>query len=379
MPENRTGRPALLRRCTPLLGALLYLLCLQAALAYPLDFLPLDEYLKHHPDQTQRMDAFARVVRSDAVPLQVAQQAPVRIAIVYPALQTSDYWRRSVTALQARLDELHIRYALRTYYSRPSHESGKQARQLRQALAWQPDYLIFTLDALSDRQMIEPLLLRGKPRLILQNITTPVQDWSEHPPFLYVGFDHQAGTRLLARKMLQNSDIPVRYSLLYFSRGYVSQMRGDTFVTEAAKRPDVERLSSYYTGGDIEQARAATLKELDRHPRLNMLFACSTDVALGAAEALRERGRLGQVTLNGWGGGKAELDALARGDLDLTVLRINDDNGVAIAEAIKADLERHTERVPQVFSGDMVLITSTTPRDRLIELEKRAFRYSGND
>ncbi|MFC6672267.1 hypothetical protein [Marinobacterium aestuariivivens] len=83
------------------------------------------------------------------------------------------------------------------------------------------------------------------------------------------------------------------------------------------------------------------------------------------------------MIINGWGGGDAELEALARGELDLTVMRMNDDNGVAMAEAIRADLEQHGDRVPQVFSGDMVLLTRNTPAAELEALRARAFRYSG--
>ena len=43
--------------------------------------------------------------------------------------------------------------------------------------------------------------------------------------------------------------------------------------------------------------------------------------------------------INGWGGGSAELEAIERGDLDVTVMRMNDDTGIAMAEAIKWDLD----------------------------------------
>jgi autoinducer 2-binding protein LuxP len=342
------------------------------------DYMPLDDYLQQHPDQVARMAAFSQTVSNAAVPLAQPQQRPVRIAIIYPALQSSDYWVRSIKAFRARLDELQIDYELQTRLSGLNDDPSLLATQLQESLAWEPDYLVFTLGALIHRQLIEQLLVRKTPKLILQNVTTPLQGWSAHPPFMYVGFDHQAGTRLLAGYMLADSTTPIEYAMLYSSHGYISRLRGDSFVTLTNARSGTRLLSSYYTDGDFALARDATLQELDRHPDLNMLFACSTDIALGALAALRQRGKLEQVVINGWGGGEAELDALVRGDLDLTVLRLNDDNGVAMAEAIKAELEQRSEQLPQVFSGEMVLVTGSTPPQELQQLIDRAFRYSGD-
>ncbi|ANG62242.1 hypothetical protein A8C75_06885 [Marinobacterium aestuarii] len=356
--------------------ALLVLLLLPLQAFSNEDYTPLDDYLQQHPEQTERMAKFASIVSSPAVALTAPQSRPVRIAIIYPAFQTSDYWRLSILAFEARLKELNISYELQTHLSGLSDDPAALATQLQQSLDWQPDYLVFTLGALIHRQLIEKILAQKTPRLILQNVTTPLQNWSSHTPFLYVGFDHQAGTRLLAQAMLADTSTPKQYAMLYSSHGYISRLRGDTFIRLGNDNPVTRQLGSYYTDNDSNLARDATLQELDRHPDLNMLFACTTDTALGAIEALRMRGKLDQVTVNGWGGGKAELEALRRGELDLTVMRMNDDNGVAMAEAIKAELEQRSDQVPQVFSGEMVLVTRDTPPDELKVLTDKAFRYS---
>jgi autoinducer 2-binding protein LuxP len=356
--------------------ALLVLLLLPQLAISNDDYTPLDDYLQQHPEQVERMAKFASIVSGPAVALTAPQSRPVRIAIIYPAFQTSDYWRLSILAFEARLKELNISYELQTHLSGLDDDPSVLATQLQRSLEWKPDYLVFTLGALIHRQLIEKILAQKTPRLILQNVTTPLHSWSTRPPFLYVGFDHQAGTRLLAQTMLADSSTPKQYAMLYSSHGYISRLRGDTFIRTANENQLTRQLGSYYTDNEPDLARDATLQELDRHPDLNMLFACTTDTALGAIEALRMRGKLEQVTVNGWGGGKAELEALRRGELDLTVMRINDDNGVAMAEAIKAELEQHSDQVPQVFSGEMVLVTRDIPATELKILTDKAFRYS---
>lgn len=338
-------------------------------------YIPVDDYLARHPEQQALMADFSSRVQSPAIPLAATPRRTVRIAVIYPGMQASDYWRRSLASFEARLEALRVPYELKTFMSRPSVDVDLQARQLTQALQWRPDYLVFTLNAVPHLRMIERVLALGSPRLILQNITTPLADWAADPPFLYVGFDHVQGTRLIADWMLERAGHHGKYLMLYFSPGYVSRMRGGTFAAAAARHAKVEEVEAYYTDGDPDKAYRATLETLEAHPDLKMIFAGSTDVALGALRALRETDRL-DVLLNGWGGGAAELEALEDGGLDVTAMRINDENGIAMAEAIRMVLIGQATRVPDIFAGDIALITRDTPPEEVERLERRAFRLS---
>lgn len=55
-------------------------------------------------------------------------------------------------------------------------------------------------------------------------------------------------------------------------------------------------------------------------------------------------------------------------------MRMNDDTGVAMAEAIKWDLEG--KPVPKVYSGDFELVTSSDSKEKIERFKQRAFRYS---
>ncbi|WP_028300265.1 substrate-binding domain-containing protein [Oceanospirillum beijerinckii] len=342
------------------------------------EYIRVSEYLKQHPDQTRIMQAFSERVRAPAITAAPEIQAakPVRIAVIYPAIQSSDYWLRSTSAFEARLKALKLPYQLRTFYSRPSVDLRLQAEHLAEAIKWQPDYLVFTMDALRHRSMIERILLRGKPKLILQNVTTPLKIWQTRRPFLYVGFDHELGSNILADRIADDMQGKGQYLMLYFSRGYVSQMRGDTFVHKMMEYPNIQQVASYYTDGNRQKAYHATLNTLQEYPGLKLIYACSTDIALGALDALREKGLVGKIQINGWGGGSAELEAIQKGELDFTVMRLNDDNGVAMAEAIRLDMEQNSLQVPHIYSGDIRLIEKGMSDSQLKALQQQAFRYS---
>lgn len=340
------------------------------------EYYTFEELSALHPEQAALSQNFKQVV--DARGVVIAQElpkVPVRIAFIYPGNQVSDYWKRSVLSFTKRMDEIGLRYKIVNYFSH-SGDIRIQEAQLREALATDPDYLVYTLDIKRHKRLVEQLISKRRPKIILQNITTPLKEWHEKPPFLYVGFDHATGARMLAERIQSRSAEGGDYAVLFYSRGYVSEMRGETFIRLMADKKQWQLKDSYYTDGKREKAKLATLEILN-NPKIKLIYACSTDVAFGALDALRETGRIGSVTINGWGGGSDELEAVMEGSLDLTVMRINDDNGVAMAEAIRLDIEGKTNQVPLVFSGDFVLVEKGGSREKLQALEEHSFRYSG--
>ncbi len=275
------------------------------------EYITIDNYIQQHPEQNAVMAEFAEIVRAAAKPAGQSEH-PLRIAVIYPSIQATDYWRRSLASFEQRLQNLQLNYELKPFFSRAAVDVALQSKQISKALQWQPDYLVFTLDTAPHSRIIERVLAQGKPKLILQNITTPLLRWQMHRPFMYVGFDHAQGTRLLAKDMLEQINYQGKYLMLYHSPGYVSQMRGDTFASEAAKYPGVTQVEAYYTNNIYEKAYQATLATLQKHPDIKMIFACSTDIALAALQALRESKRL-DILLNGWGGRRTRVAGVAAG------------------------------------------------------------------
>ncbi|RTZ17396.1 ABC transporter substrate-binding protein [Vibrio aquaticus] len=332
-----------------------------------------DEYLEAHPKQKQLTQELTEVVRGYPTPLAIGQKEPVTISVVYPGQQISDYWIRNIKAFEYRLEKLGINYEINQVFTRPNVDVRQQSLSLLEAVQNNSDYLIFTLDTTRHRKFIEHVLSSTDTKLILQNITTPVRAWAQQQPFMYVGFDHIKGTRIIESYYKEKLESDSRYSVLYFSEGYVSDARGDTFIEEMSHHDNYKLSSSFYTKATRESGYNAAKTAIKKDPDLKFIYACSTDVALGAADALNELER-GDIMLNGWGGGTAELEAIANKKLDLTAMRMNDDTGIAMAEAIKWDIEGRD--VPNVYSGDFELVTSEDSAEKLEKLKQRAFRYS---
>ena len=337
-----------------------------------------DAFVHEHPEEDAKMLMLSQRVSAETQPLshEQRQRYPIRIAKIFPGDQTSDYWRRNLQAFEIRMRELGLPYELNAYFSGPTEQDiSQQISQLEQALADAPDYLVYTLSGPEHVAAIEHLIARGRPKVILQNITTPLRRWDGMQPFLYAGFDHASGSRMLADYIRGQAEGD--YVALLPARGYLSEMRGDSFIRAMAESDKHRLVETYHTDLSEERAYRATLDAMQRHPHLNTIYACSTDIAFGAARALRQLHREEQVQLNGWGGGTSELDALKTGTLDVTVMRMNDDSGVAIAEAITLDVMGQGDTLPLIFSGELVLVDRYMSDETLNAYRQRAFRYSG--
>lgn len=337
----------------------------------------LDEYIHIYPEQSLLMDRFSSYVRSDYIPLQREQRRPLSILVVYPGLQVSDYWRRSLSSFEARMKEIGIKYNMSFHFTKPGEEEFKtQSLLLEEAAKTNFDFLVFTLDAMRHKGMIGRILVQGKTKAILQNITTPIRSFGRKQPFLYVGFDHVEGTRLLAEEYKRRFPAGARYAIFYAEKGYVSSMRGDTFLQEMSGQENMKLVASYYVPFDVKKSHKAAMELLAEHEDIDFIYASSTDIAHGIIEALKETGRIDEVVVNGWGGGQSELDAIEAGEMDFSVMRMNDDNGVAMAEALRLFLLGRENDVPTVFAGEFKLVDKNVPAERLKKWKEYAFRYS---
>lgn len=303
----------------------------------------------------------------------VHQKKEIKIAIVYPGFQVSDYWQRSLVALRGRLDDLGIQYSLDIRFTKPHVQQDLQEAQIMEMLDREPDYLVYTINSIRQQRMVEVLLQREKPKIILQNLTRPIEDWYDVQPLIYIGFDHAEGAKKIAAYFKQRFPKDSEYGIVFWGKGVVSDQRGLTFEREIGSYHQLK--ISYFTQESRAQAKLSVLSMLKSHPNLKYIYVCATDVAFGALDALRELDR-SDVAINGWGGGQAELEAFDEGLLDVVLMRVNDQSGISMAEAIRMDMLG--KAVPKVYSGDFRLLTKGMPDNEVERYIKEAFVYSGS-
>ena len=339
------------------------------------NYISVDEYISSYPEEKILMNKFVSVVNNKAVPLSIKNKK-VKIAMLYPSLQLSDYWRRNKIAFEKRLVKLNINYDLDLLKTTNISCSKKQSKFIEQIIKEKYDFFITTLNSDLEKNLIRKVLVLTKTKVILQNITTPIIEWKKTQPLIYIGFDHKIGSLKLAN-YYKNKFKDGKYAVMFHTDGYVSQMRGDTFISYMNNNSDLKLVDSYYTNGDKNRAYEATLDLLKKHKDLRFIYACATDIAIGVSNAVESLGLQDKILVNGWGGGSAELKMLSNSKLDVTVMRMNDDAGIVMAEVIKSIILK--EKTPKIFSGQIELIDKKTLKVDIELLKKKSFRYSNEN
>ncbi len=331
-------------------------------------------------------DAFRDVISADAVPISVEVAEPVTIALVFPSLDLSDAWARGHAGLVGRLDELGVPYQLDTFGT--SHDDHSlQLAHLETTMARGYDYVIVgPTEILVQMSIIEEMIEAGIG-VIVWNYSTPLQEWGEarYPeggqPLAYVGFSHAEGAHILGEYFVERLRNEVD------GTPKVAHLRGIPGITDDQRSgvamqhfqdAGFEIVHETYANWARDQGYAATLNIVGAYPDVDHIHIVSTAMAIGAVEALDEVGRAGEILLNGWGGGSEEQLHLLEGNLHATVMRMQDDWGVALAEIIKFDLEGRIDEVPLAVSGGMQLVDDTFTRADIDAILEYAFRYSGD-
>ena len=202
------------------------------------------------------------VVREHGHPVDIKAKAePVLISFATPLKQVSDYWRRSIDSFKGRMDEIGLSYSIMEFSTKVD-ENRKLKECVVAAIKTNPAYLVLTLNEPGDKTIVSRLLEKKKPKIIVQNVTSPDADWKKHSPFMYVGFDHPTGAKLIADeyiKRMKNKQ-QIEYAMLYHVRGnQVSKLRGDRFNEIIGKLSDFKLVAEYFTEGNRKKARMATL------------------------------------------------------------------------------------------------------------------------
>lgn len=338
--------------------------------------LRLASYSQQSASFLQVNQAFTQLIQQPAKPSSYVHPKPIVVYFINPTQQLSDYWRRNQIAFKSRLDELGIVTTIKLHDIKVNSPEAQKRELLSRALSNNPDFIMLTLETVPEVSFVASMMKTTKTRLIVQNVTKPIASWTHFQPLMYVGFDHEIGTTMLANYFSYAFPKGCTYAVNNYYPSYISQSRGDKFIASISEKTDFTMLSHAHTKATHGSARYFTRSLLSLHPEVDFIYASSTDIALGTSTELKSMGR-DDIKVNGWGGGSEELIALTRGELAVTVMRMNDDSGVAMAEAVKLSLENKEHAIPLVYSGEFKLLTSETSIEQVAEFKKQAFRYSG--
>lgn len=320
--------------------------------------------------------AMQDVVGGPATAMENPPSDPVTIAVIYPSQDVSDFWLRAYLAMEARLEELGIPFeAVQFASGMGDHEL--QATYTLNVLNDDFEYVVFGPTELSLQQDNVKSLIDAGRRVMILNYDTVVQEWGDEQPMMYATFSHLAGALEMCEWVLENVGTEGSYAMIRGVPGSLDNQRSGGFANCLAENSDWEMVYEHYGDFLREGGFDGAQQILSAYPEVTLIHNANTAMAMGAVSAVQSMGAEDRVGVTAWGGTGDELEALRLGELLATPMRMGDDVGVAMAEAIRADLEGRAEDIPLVFLGRISIVDADAGADVIDAMEAEAFRYTG--
>ncbi len=337
-----------------------------------------DYWLPEQVNKDGALEALQAKTGQEAAAFTGTQDKPLQIALIYPSADVSDFWARNYLALTKRLDELGIKYETREFASRQIEHSlqATYANQVAQDSDLY-DFVIFGPSELAT-QADNIDKLAGT-----DGLTTFV--WAFHTPLKYLktqpagwfDFSSAYGALKMCDYMLERLGTDVTYAMNRGIPGITDNQRSGDFKDCVAQKGNWNAVYEHYGEYQREGGFSGTNLIIQAYPEAKVIHNANTAMAMGSVEAQIAAGKEKEIFSTGWGGTGLELDAIRRGELDATPMRMGDDVGAATAEAIKAHLENRANELPLVFLGRITVAHDQMSVAEIDELEKEAFRFSG--
>ncbi|MEO0821905.1 MAG: substrate-binding domain-containing protein [Pseudomonadota bacterium] len=355
---------------------------LAVAAELPLKTLPddaeRDYWLPEQVNAEGKLEALQGVVGAKAVPFTGTLEKPIQIALIYPSADVSDFWARNYLALTKRLDQLGIAYETTEFASRQiehSLQSTYAGQVVQDADLY--DYVIFGPSELATQaDNIAKLSATEGFDTYVWAFHTPLK-YLETQPEVWFDFSSAAGALTMCAYMLERLGEGVTYAMNRGIPGITDNQRSGDFKDCVAEKGGWTAVYEHYGEYQREGGFAGTNLILQAYPEATVIHNANTAMAMGSVEAQVAAGREKEIFSTGWGGTGLELEAIRRGELDATPMRMGDDVGAATAEAIRADLEGRNDELPMVFLGRITVAHDGMSAEEIDALEQEAFRFSG--
>lgn len=337
-----------------------------------------DHWLPQQVNAEGTLEKLQDVTGAPAVKYSGAQDKPIQIALIYPSADVSDFWARNYLAMTKRLDELGIKYETREFASRQIEHSlqSTYAGQVAQD-ADLYDYVIFGPSELAT-QADNIDKLAGTDGLVtyVWAFHTPLK-YLKNQPAAWFDFSSAYGAQKICDYMVERLGKDVTYALNRGIPGITDNQRSGDFMDCVKEKGNWNAVYEHYGEYQREGGFEGTNLILQAYPEAKVIHNANTAMSMGSVEAQIAAGKEKEIFSTGWGGTGLELDAIRRGELDATPMRMGDDVGAATAEAIKAHMENRAGELPLVFLGRITVAHDQMSGEEIDALEKEAFRFSG--
>ena len=317
---------------------------------------------------TVRRLAFAGLAAAAVAATLPARADDARIAVVVRDFN-NPYWR----ALRDGAADEGRKLGLKVVVQAGATETDFAGENARIATLSNQDFTCFAVVPVNGSNVITPLIPVSRKGIPILNLDTGLDQQAVDDAGLrvtgFIGSDNAEAGRLAGRHLLAVANGHGKVAVLEGTPGEHNGIVRETAFREAAVGKF--NLVSAQTG-NFERARGLSITErlLRLHPDLVGIFAANDEMGLGAAQAIANAGRGGQVKVVSIDGIHEALDAVKSGALNGTVSQYPYAEGQMAVQACQAIARKRP--IGAHVTSPIALITSANV-DRAIAATPRPF------
>lgn len=272
---------------------------------------------------------------------------PVRIAVV-PKGTTVDFW----LSVKAGAEKAGEEEGVEIIWRGPAEETdvAGQMAILENFISSRVNAIVMA--ACDSKAMLTIVEKARKADIPLITIDSGVED--ESVPF--IATDNEKGAALAARTLVKLIGGKGKVGLIPFVPGAATSiMREEGFRKEIKKHPGVRLVRTIFSHSDVAKGMSAAEDMLTAVPDLKGIFAANEPGAIGAAQALEQRGVAGKVKLVAFDAADSEIEALKRGTIQALIVQNPFKMGY---EGVRAAMKAlRGEQVPKRVDTGVTVVT----------------------
>ena len=251
-------------------------------------------------------------------------------------------------------------------------DAGSSELAIDEQIAVVEDMLTKQVDALAVAptapDQLQPVLERASKQVPVLIIDSDIPSWDGKTT--YIGTDNVEGGRVAGEYIIDQMNGSGTLALINGIPGATSGEDRIAGVKDAVKGTDIEVVAE--VAADFARAEGVSAMEdiLQNDPDVNAVFAANDEMALGALEALKSRGKTEDVLLVGYDGTEEATEVVLKDQgIDATVAQDPYEMGkVGVEEAVAT---AKGQSVKKTINTGVTLVTAKNAKSYLKEYRAR--------
>ncbi|EAQ64953.1 LuxP protein precursor [Marinomonas sp. MED121] len=316
-------------------------------------------FISHLPHQWPLMEQLSLKVKASPAPHTLVQERSLRILwVVSNAFQARKAFP-VIDLFKQRMQALKLDYQLKMVRYNEGTSYRQHIDNFNNGMAFEPDYVISSLTSSVNRKLIEQVLAKGKSKVIITDLSSPVIGWLHSSPLMYVGLDERAIARRFAQYVDSIYPLDAKIAAVMLPVGYINHARCDAFI-DAMHARGRQMTKIFYSDATEMDAYQFVSEMAENNNPAEYIFSCSSALAAGVLRAIKQHNI--ESTTNSWRYTSIEQRALDDGRLVVTLERDVKEFSFVIAETIQSDLTGLD--LPNLYIPSSALISAVSPLTR---------------